>query len=62
MGPDVRFSKDFKVAVITMVKELKDISSVSEHFCNLNRQIEIINENQLEIPELKITIRETKIY
>lgn len=64
-GPYVRFNTDFKVAIINMFKELKEIMikelkkcviSRSQQIETINKELEIINE--MEILGMKSTIIE----
>lgn len=69
MQPDVRFDKEFKVAVINRSREQKEtaIKEVKEGMMKMSHQIEnnnkertIIKKNQIEVLESKSAITEVK--
>lgn len=53
--------KDFKTAIINFYKDLKEDKFImNEQICGLNKHIENIKTNQMEIPKLKNTISKIK--
>ena len=47
MDPDVEFTKDFKAAIINMLKELKEVMiTMTQQIGNINEEIVTIKKNQ----------------
>lgn len=68
-GPNGKFSRDFKAAIINVLKELKEtmfkelregMMTISHKILNINDEIEIFKKNQIKNLQLKSTITKVK--
>lgn len=60
-SPDICFiRKHFKSSVLSILTELKKIRTKSHQITSINKQIQIINRNQIEMLEMKRTINKMK--